>query len=111
MINVKLMDKEFVARNFQYKQVRDYDGYYIYELTTPEEGSPRGYEVIKKNITPICLDFANRIYSDTDFKEHFPKSGEAGGTSVWWFAKLEKAESFIHDPKKIKPVEGEYEDE
>lgn len=45
------------------------------------------YEVFKPKSTPICVDFKNRIYSDTDSKEVYPKSKDFG---IWaWTYKFE----------------------
>lgn len=58
---------------------------YCYEVTT--EGTVH-YEVFEKKIVPICIDFANRIYSDTDFKEVYPKAKDFG---IWaWTYKNEE---------------------
>ena len=41
---------------------------------------------LKKKITPICLDFENRVYSETEFKEIYPKSKDFG---IWAFTKTD----------------------
>ena len=69
---------------FNYTLAKETDKAYIYEAKS-EEGH-RHYEVFEKKITPICLDFENRIYSETDFKEIYPKSKDFG---VWAFTKTD----------------------
>lgn len=69
---------------FIYTLAKETDKAYIYEAKS-EEGH-RHYEVFEKKITPICLDFENRVYSETDFKEIYPKSKDFG---VWAFTKTD----------------------
>ena len=69
---------------FTYTFAKETDKAYIYEAQSEEGG--RHYEVFEKRITPICLDFANRVYSDKDFKEIYPKAKDFG---VWAFTKTD----------------------
>jgi len=39
------------------------------------------YEVFKIKCSPVCLDFQNRIYSETEQKEVYPKSKQFGITA------------------------------
>lgn len=48
---------------------------YVYEVNT---GDSVHFESFYKKQTPICLDFANRIYSETESKEIYPKSKDFG---------------------------------
>ncbi len=48
------------------------------------------YEVMKRLVTPICLDFEKKIYSETHFKEYYPKSNSFG-TNAWSFYTQEEA--------------------
>lgn len=55
---------------------------YMY-IAISDEGSIH-YEVFEKRVTPICINFENRIYSNTDFKEVYPKAKDFG---IWAFTK------------------------
>ena len=48
------------------------------------------YEVFAKKTVPVCLDFDNRVYSDTEFKEVYPKSKDFG-VWAWCFRDHDKA--------------------
>lgn len=50
---------------------------YVYKV---EHEGGFHFEVFHKKETPICIDFKNRIYSDTHRKELYPKSKDFG---VW----------------------------
>lgn len=51
---------------------------YLYEVKG--ENGDKHYEVFLKKSVPICLDFENRVYSETEFKEVYPKAKDFG---VW----------------------------
>jgi len=38
------------------------------------------YEVFERRVVAVCIDFEKRIYSETDFKEIYPKANDFG---VW----------------------------
>jgi hypothetical protein len=50
---------------------------YLYKVDT---GASVHYEIFERRATPICIDFEQRIYSETDTKEIYPKSNDFG---VW----------------------------
>lgn len=62
---------------------------YIYEV---QNGRYKHYEVFKIKTVPVCVDFEKRIYSDTEFKEIYPKD-EDFGVWAWSFSSLESAYS------------------
>lgn len=78
----KVIEGTGEVSGFTFTCVKETDKAYIYE-SKYEEGDKR-YEVFEKRVTPICLDFENRIYSTEDFKEIYPKAKDFG---VWAFAK------------------------
>lgn len=43
-----------------------------------DTGESTHYEVLKSVYSPKCIDFQNRIYSDTDFVESYPKASRFG---------------------------------
>lgn len=50
---------------------------YMYQKTRSNELS---YEVFERKRVNVCLDFATKLYSETDFKEKYPKSRDFG---IW----------------------------
>ncbi len=80
---MELLADRFNARGFEYNKIFAIDNFYVYSLTRND--MVIGYEVLKRMSSPVCLDFENRIYSETEKKETFPSSGEAGGKTVWFF--------------------------
>lgn len=95
------LEKEFIGKGdvsgFKFKQLANNNFGYLYEVL---DGEAYHYEVFKIKITPVCLDFKNRVYSDTEFKEVYPKSKEFGITA-WTYRDVivanEKLESFNNE--------------
>ncbi|MGL6104730.1 hypothetical protein [Romboutsia sp.] len=48
------------------------------------------YEVFKKKISAICLDFIKKIFSETEFKYQYPKANDFG-TWAWTYNDITKA--------------------
>lgn len=67
---------------------------YIYKALS--ESKPY-FEVFKKKSTPLCVDFEKRIYSETEFKEVYPKDKDFG---VWAWT-VESLEQGINKLGKI----------
>lgn len=88
----KLLEKSFIGtgevRGFEFNQIKMSDAAYIYKVTIPE--CEPHFEVIKRLKTPILIDFDKRIYSETEFKEYYPKA-ESFGISAWVYPTLKKA--------------------
>lgn len=59
---------------------------YVFRVNS---GDSLHYETFYKKQVPICIDFKKRIYSETDFKETYPKSNSFGEWA-WTVASLEK---------------------
>lgn len=64
-----------------FRKVYENEFVYIYSAIDPENTTPY-YEVFERQIVPICLDFDKRVYSETEFKERYPKSNDFG---LWAF--------------------------
>lgn len=107
-ISIEKLPVEFIGRGevsgSKFKQVFESDNAYIYDVET-KEGS-KHYEVFKKQTTAICIDFNNRKFSETEFKEIYPKSNNFGVTA-WTtksidraFDKLENIEYFIENKQQ-----------
>jgi len=66
---IQKLDKTIIGKGsvkgIVYNQVYENEAAYIY-------ATDDYFEVFKKEITPICINFEKRIYSETDFKEVYP---------------------------------------
>lgn len=94
MNNIKLplnFDGKGEVKGFTFKMVKETDFGYIYES---DSGERLHYEVFKKVLTPVCVDFEKRIYSETEFKEVYPNS-KAFGITAFTVPRLEKAEEIL----------------
>jgi hypothetical protein len=52
------------VKGFKFKRVYESETAYIYRVTFL---SKSWFEVFKRTTTPICIDFANKIFSETEF--------------------------------------------
>ncbi len=86
------LEKDFIGigdvKQFKFVQLKNINSAYLYSAETLE--GDKHYEVFKVRTTNVCIDFAKRLYSDTDFKEVYPKSKDFGRTA-WCHADYEKA--------------------
>ena len=57
-------------------QIRKLDNAYMYRVIGPD--FPPVYEVFERRAVAVCIDFENRVYSQTDKKEIYPKSNDFG---------------------------------
>jgi hypothetical protein len=83
---------------FSFEKVKESEHGYIYKVEGYDDNSY--YEVFHKKTSPICIDFLNRVYSETDLKELYPKSNDFG---VWAWT-LGSYESAIN---KLNQIEHE----
>lgn len=85
MINItKLEDKikgTSEVKGFIFEKALELDNVYIYKKLDDETNQFYDYEVFIKKITPIYIDFDNKIFSETEFKEMYPKSSQFGLTA------------------------------
>jgi hypothetical protein len=70
------------VKGFKFTQLAKEENAYLYEVNT---GASTHFEVFERVSSPICIDFVKRTYSDTDFKESYPKSNSFG---IWAFSIL-----------------------
>ena len=54
------------------------------------DNTTKHYEIIKKRVVPKCLNFEQKLFSETEFKEVYPKA-EAFGKEGFTATTLEKA--------------------
>ena len=88
------------TKGFRFLQLKETAAGYLYQVTS---GDYVYYEVFKKVELPVCLDFAKHIYSETDFKENYPKKN-AFGVSAWTTPSLKRANKIL---KTFKVKEDE----
>jgi hypothetical protein len=65
------------VKGFEFRQIKRSDKALLYGVYS---GKLEHFEVFTIKTTPICLDFENRVYSETDSKEVYPKAKDFG---VW----------------------------
>lgn len=84
-MSIELLPKVFDGKGevfgVKFTQVFSNDKYYIYER------SDGNFEVFERKKVPVCIDFTNRVYSETEFKETYPKS-TLFGVCAWSFPTL-----------------------
>ena len=91
------LEKEFIGggrvKGFEFKQLYKSEHAYLYEV---KANGGFYYEIFERKTSPICIDFAKRIYSETEFKETYPKA-EAFGVSAWTTPNLDKACEYFNE--------------
>ena len=95
---IQKLEKEFTGigevKGFRFSQKIETEHAYLYEVSV---NGFIHYEVIKRVKSPICIDFKNRIYSETEFKEYYPKANSFG--QLGW-----QNQSFIDATNKILTI-------
>ena len=76
------------VKGFKFTQIISGEQAFLYEVTPPD-AKPH-FEVFMRKNSPLCIDFENRIYSETDFKEIYPRSKDFG-VWAWCISNREKA--------------------
>jgi hypothetical protein len=66
------------------------DNFYIHEVSREDPSIKPYYEVIKRLSARVCLDFENRTYSETEYKEIYPNSSRFG-QDAWTAFSYDKA--------------------
>jgi hypothetical protein len=99
------IEKEFIGigevSGFKFTRIGRTDAAYCYEVA--QEGVNTHYEVFRRKNTPVCIDFEKRIYSETEFKETYPKSN-AFGVWAWTCSDVNKALNFMSSIEVKKTV-------
>ena len=89
---IKKLEIEFEGtgevKGFKFKQIASSDNAFLYEVTPPDAKSH--FEVFTRKTTLLCVDFENRVYSETDFKVIYPKVNDFG-VWAWCISDREKA--------------------
>jgi hypothetical protein len=98
---IKILEDHFVGladvRGFIFEKIASSDQAILYKVSIPDTSAH--FEVFKRKNTPVCIDFEKRIYSDTDFKEVYPKTKDFG-VWAWCISTKEKAEKLYNELNK-----------
>ena len=90
-MTIKTLDKEITGTGdvsgFKFTFLDSTERAYAYEC---DDSGIIYYEVFLKHKTALCIDFEKRIYSETEFKEIYPKTRDFGNWA-WTFRTLEEA--------------------
>ena len=88
---IKELDYTFTGKGevkgFTFNQLHKCKNAYLYEVT---DGINTHYELFRRKISAKCIDFDRKIYSETDFKEIYPKSKDFGKWA-WCYSDIKKA--------------------
>jgi hypothetical protein len=91
-ITIENLPDEFIGRGstkkFIFTKFKDTDEAAIFKVSTGN--GTYHFEVFKKQIAPLCVDFANHVYSDTNFKYTYP-TDNAFGKWAWTAPTVERA--------------------
>ena len=91
MTMIQELEKQFTGigevKGFEFTRITSNERSYMYEV---RNGSSTYYEVFIRKASPVCLNFAKREYSDSEFKEIYPKSNSFG-VWAWWCKTYDKA--------------------
>ena len=86
------------VKGFTFTRVSSTQELDIFEVLADGSTRPH-YEVIVKKFSPVCVDFENRIYSETEFKQVYPKAKDFG-VFGWSFRDLQTANDFAQSYKQ-----------
>lgn len=62
------------SSNYTYTQEAESQYGYIYKAQHKHIEEVYHFEVFEKKITPVCLNFQEKIYSEEKFRERYPRS-------------------------------------
>lgn len=89
---IKYLENEFTGtgevKGFKFRKITTLEHVYLYEVSSSDGNV--WYEYFKRLNTPICIDFEKRLYSDTEFKEIYPKAKDFGITA-WCLTDFDRA--------------------
>ena len=98
---IRQLEKTFIGtgevKDYIFNQIESSEAGYIYHVKTE---SSEHFEVIRIKLSPVCIDFENRIYSEEDFKETYPKSNHFGDWA-WCTNNKDKAYEIFAGLKNI----------
>ncbi len=96
MDSIKTIPYSFVGsgdvKGFIFTKVASTHHRYLYKVDSGD--TDIYFEIFKRKTAPICIDFEKRIYSDTEFKEVYPKSKDFGSWA-WTTSSIDKAYEYL----------------
>ena len=88
---IKLLEYNIIGTGdvsgFKFAKIASSQRAYVYEC---DDCGLRYYEVFLRRKTPLCINFDKRLYSETEFKEIYPKTRDFGNWA-WTFKTQEEA--------------------
>jgi len=91
MKNIKKLGLEILGRgevkDIHFFQIKCSEFAYIYKCFNTNTY----FEVFERKNAPVCIDFEKRIYSETEFKDMYPKAN-AFGVWAWTLPDIESAQ-------------------
>lgn len=81
------------VKGFVFIKLKESENVFLYQVK--DEGNV-WYEIIKSELVAKCINFAERMYSDTDFKYVYPKAKDFGRIA-WTKKSLEEAEELFEE--------------
>ena len=98
----ELLEKKFEGKGevkgFYFTQLLKGEKMYLYGISynsSNKEANFSHYELILRRETAKCINFDKKIFSDTEFKEIYPKAKDFG-TYGWSFTNLQKAKDIFY---------------
>lgn len=88
MSNIERIPDKFTGtgevKGFEFNRIKSEQDVAIFSVNKGQY-----HEVVRLKVVPKCIDFENRIYSDTEFKETYPKANRFGvdGFTIKSYAK------------------------
>lgn len=99
-IMINKLEKYFIGtgevKGFVFSLVKESHNAYLYRVQHNLGTDNFYYEVFLKQTIALCLDFVTKQFSQTEFKEVYPKS-EAFGNCAWTFRDSERAKSKFYE--------------
>lgn len=106
-ITVQKLEKSFIGtgevKGMQFDLELEHPDFYVYKVT---DDNKIHYELFECKTTPICVDFANRVYSVTDYKEIYPKSTDFGNWA-WTYPNITDCYDKIMDLLEAAEIKAE----
>lgn len=96
---IQELEPKFQKGIYEFRLYKKNNTGFIYSVYEIEANRFSHYEVFERKITPLCIDFEKKIYSDVDFKVRYPKDEDFG---IWAFCvknielAYDKLNSFEH---------------
>ncbi len=79
------------VKGFKFMRMMSSDNWYLYQINN---GISTHFEVIKRLKSPVCIDFKTHVFSETDFKEYYPKANSFGVNGYSFYNKDQAIDKF-----------------